>query len=307
MPFDLGEDLHVTKDTIGQQQLNKILTKLRRLGTKIENFAIKRWVTYSPLIDVHNTDVTAGVADEATDDYDESSAPLMYFRYPPEGGTVRAYDLVHTTMGTVPSDAFYHNTTKFGGGCQFDGAFNFKIDSHAWFNVTDKIAIGGWIRPKAFTGAEQVLVIKDQQYKMVINASANTIEASVYISGSWGNAVTYAYTPDTFIDIWMDWDGTTLELWVNNAMVDSEGRAGTLNTTSNNVGLAGTPAGGSRVADGTIMSWWTLVNESVANVSGWLAGHLAGVLDTEQALEITTMPLYMEGPLPDAYEGMFTG
>ena len=189
----------------------------------------------------------------------------------------------------------------------FDGNFNFKINSHDWFNVTDKISIGGWIYPKAFTGAEQILLIKDQQYKIVINASSNTIEASVYISGAWGNAVTYSFTPETFVDLWMDWDGTTLELWVGASMVDSESRSGTLNTTSNDVGIGGTPAGASRVANGTRMAWWSLVNESVANVSNWLTRHLAGELRTSQALEITTMPLYMENPLPDAYDGMCIG
>lgn len=307
MPFDVGDDLHFSKDTVGQQALNKILTKLRRMGNKIEDFAVRRWVTYSPLIDVHNTEIVAGVADEDIDEYSAGHAPAIYTRYPPAAGTVRSYDLVHTTVGTIPLDAFDASTIKFGAACEFDGAFNFKIDSHAWFNVTNKIAIGGWIRPKAFTGAEQVIFIKDQQYKIVINASANTIEASVYISGAWGNAVTYNYTPDTWIDIWMDWDGTTLELWVGGSLVDSESRSGSLNTTSNDVGIAGTPAGGSRVASGTLMAWWSIVNESVANVSNWLTRHLAGELRTSQALEITTMPLYMQGPLPDAYEGMFIG
>ena len=86
MSFDLGDDLHVAKDTIGQKQINKILTKLQRLIGKIEDFAVRRWVTYSPLIDVHDTEVTSFVADTASDDYNRSNAPAMYTRYPPAAG-----------------------------------------------------------------------------------------------------------------------------------------------------------------------------------------------------------------------------
>lgn len=305
--FRIGDKLHITKEGLARPELNKILTALAGVSSRLEDFAVKHWVTYSPLLDIHDTSVVAGISDVDSQETSDDEGINSYSRFVPAAGTVKAYDLTHTTVGTIPNTAFQHSERKFAGGCKFDGNFNFKIDNDALFNVTDKIAIGGWIKPQAFTGSEQVIFIKDSQYKMVINANSNTIEASVFISGSFGTPVTYTYTPGTFIDVWMDWDGTTLELWVGGTLEDSESRSGTLNTTTNDFAFGGTPAGGSRVANNTVMSWWTAVNESVANVSNWLTNHVNGILNTSEADEITTMPLYMEKPMPDAHEGLFVG
>lgn len=299
--IDLGEDLHRSRKQIGNEILNRILTKMQKLGTKIEDYAVRHWITYSPLIDTHDIEILTDPDVEETEIGEFGNSYGMTKLIPT---TAYPYDGVHSTVG-AGSFTFPFTGKKFGAGAQTDGTINIKIDHYADFNVTDKISFGGFFYLKAFTGAEQVVFVKDQQYKLVINANSNTLEASVYISGSWGTAVTYAFTPNTWADVWVCWNGTNLKLYINGTLQDTESRSGTLNTTTNAIGLLGTAAGGSRCASGTKFAWFSVLHEDVSNITDWLTKHNTGTLITEGASEIVTIDgMDKITPTPNATLGL---
>ncbi len=215
----------------------------------------------------------------------------------------KSYPLIHTTVGGALEFPSHNGLNKFGGGGRFSGSNYITIDNHSRLNPTDEISIGGQMLLKHGAGIQEILV-KDQQYKLELNSS-DVLEASVYISGSWGTVASFDISAllDTFHDYWLTWKSPNLKLIVDGTTQGTATRTGTLNTTTNKLGIGARGDGTNKIVDDSIFAWISLLHKEVS--ASWLADHGNGILDTDGTnIEITTIPMVGdERPLP---EGSFS-
>ncbi len=207
---------------------------------------------------------------------------------------VNVYPLLHTKNGT---GTMLGTGRKFQGGWTTDGSYYQSIASASRLNPTTNIGIVGWLRIPSGTTSGKI-VFKSTQYNLEISA-ANTISFNVNSK----TPVNGTFTSDTWFHIACTYHSTNgQKLYINKVLVDSDSDNGTINSSSNDLGLFGTPSGTILLPNNSVIAHLSILNGEPS--SSWITDHYNGILDTQANQEILTIPFVAhDNPKPDCSVG----
>lgn len=209
--------------------------------------------------------------------------------------SVSLYPLTHTTTGTL---SFPGSNGKFGCRCDFSGSSYITITTDSTLNPTTQISIALWIYSPA-TSADGIIVRKNNQYELKFT-SGNGISWRIYSGGAWKTALTTTFTPNTWTHIAATYKSTSSgqKLYKNASLVASDSDTGSINTTSNNLGI-GSDAGTATVVNLTRMAVITMLSSEAS--STWITNHMDGLIDMSSYTEMTNIPMNGDAsPQPNA-------
>lgn len=295
---DISDYLQTTS-TLSRADLNKILEALQQIRPKIEQDAGKEFVAVSNALRKRTLSVTRSDGPhESITTTDRLRETIHFKRKKPL--TVNSYPLVHTTTGTLTFPTAGH---KLGGNGVFSGSSYITVTDQTRLNITDEISVGLWIKPPT-ASADGLIFSKNNQYQLKLQAT-NQIAWRTYSGGAWRTALTYTYTPGSWIHVMASYKSTSSgqKLYINGTLNSSDGLTGALGTSVNDLKIGGD--GTSNVPNTTAFSWLTALHKEVS--SGWVTDFQANnLIDTSGTnIEIMTIPfLGTEEPQPDATSGL---
>lgn len=295
---DISDYLQTTS-TLSRADLNKILEALQQIRPKIDKDASKEFVALSNALRKRTlTVLRSGGPDVSVTTSDRLRESIYMKRKKPT--TVNSYPLIHTTTGTITYPVAGH---KLGGNGVFSGSSYITATDQVRLNVTDEISVGLWIKPPA-ASADGLIFSKNNQYQLKLQ-NPNQIAWRTYSGGAWRTAITYAYTPASWVNIMASYKSTSSgqKLYVNGSLNTSDALTGALGTSVNDLKIGGD--GTSNVPNNTAFSWLTALHKEVS--SGWVTDFATNnLIDTSGTnIEITAIPfLGTEEAQPDATSGL---
>jgi chitodextrinase len=170
-------------------------------------------------------------------------------------GLVAAYDF-NAGSGTTVSDVSGNGNTgtivnatwttagKFGGALSFNGTnAQVVINDSASLHLTSAATLEAWVNPSsALTGWQDVIYKPlDNFFLEASSSNGNKPGTGVLLTSSaeplaYGSA---ALTASTWTHLAMTYDGTTLKIYVNGALVTSTTQTGTITTSTNALQIGG--------------------------------------------------------------------
>jgi hypothetical protein len=174
-------------------------------------------------------------------------------------GLVAAYGF-NETSGTTVTDASGNNNTgtlgngvtrstqgKFGSALVFNGASFVTIPPAASLNLTTGMTLQAWVYPTATPTNWSTVLLKEQPGALVygLYAGSPTNRPSIYCnistssSGEQGFAGPSALPLNTWSHLAGTYDGATLRLYVNGAVVASQAFTGSIVTSTGAVRIGG--------------------------------------------------------------------
>lgn len=218
---------------------------------------------------------------------------LTYIREIPS--QVNVYPLQHTKNGT---GNIITTGRQFEGGWQTTGSYYQSIANATRLNPTTNIGIVGWLRiPSGATSGK--IVFKDTQYNLEISA-ANTLSFNVNSK----TPVTATFTDDTWFHFAATYASAASgqKIYINGSLIDSDAETGSISTSSNNLGIFGSPSGTTLTPSNTVIAHLSILAGEPSSI--WVTNHYNGILDTNAETEITTIPFVAhDNPKPDASVG----
>lgn len=217
---------------------------------------------------------------------------MTYIRQIPS--IVNVYPLQHTKNGT---GSILTTGRKFEGGWATDGSYYQSIASASRLNPTTNIGIVGWLRIPSGTTSGKI-VFKSTQYNLEISA-ANTISFNVNSK----TPVNGTFISDTWFHVACTYHSSNgQKIYINKVLTDSDSEVGSINSSSNDLGIYGTPAGATLLPSNAVLAHLSIVNAEFT--SGWITNHYNGILDTQTNQEILTVPFVAhDNPKPDCSVG----
>ena len=144
-PHDFADDLTRSSKTLSQDLIYKLILAYQKSLEHTENDIIEDQFVYSPLIDLHDTEITFNqTAINETDFTNHINGPRPYFIKKPT--TIRSYSLVHdlTNAGGLTYETLANS--KFRGGVITDGASWFQINHHSSLTPAAGMVITFWLK-----------------------------------------------------------------------------------------------------------------------------------------------------------------
>jgi hypothetical protein len=170
-------------------------------------------------------------------------------------GLVAAYDF-NAGSGTTVSDvsgngntgtivnATWTSTGKYGGALSFNGTnAQVVINDSASLHLTSAVTLEAWVNPSsALTGWQDVIYKPLDNYFLEASSSNGNKPGTGVLLTSSAEPLAYgsaALTASTWTHLAMTYDGTTLKIYVNGALVTSTTQAGTITTSTNALQIGG--------------------------------------------------------------------
>ena len=178
---------------------------------------------------------------------------------PPLTGLVAAYSFGEGA-GTVVADASGNNNTgtlasgvtwttqgRFGSALVFDGASFVTVPSATSLNLTTAMTLEAWVYPTSTTSKWSTVVMKEQPSEFVYSlyASSPNKRPNVYYNTSTsssserGSAGTSALPLNAWSHLAGTYDGVSLKIYVNGALVGSQAVNGTIATSISPLRIGG--------------------------------------------------------------------
>jgi len=170
-------------------------------------------------------------------------------------GLVAAYDF-NAGSGTTVSDVSGNGNTgtivnatwttagKFGGALSFNGTnAQVVINDSASLHLTSAVTLEAWVNPSsALTGWQDVIYKPLDNYFLEASSSNGNKPGTGVLLTSSAEPLAYgsaALTASTWTHLAMTYDGTTLKIYVNGALVTSTTQTGTITTSTNALQIGG--------------------------------------------------------------------
>ena len=162
-----------------RKDINRILSLIHDItAQEPEDEGLQERICISSNVKLRTTSVVFGAANLLGLTYRDRFSSVFRKVIP---STVYAYDLTHTTTGSL---TFTSNDTKFGGAGTFDGSSYITITDHARMD-TSKVSLGGWFYLPATDASDvsaQNLIGKGSSFQLTIDphaTAANQLRAIV--------------------------------------------------------------------------------------------------------------------------------
>ena len=245
-------------DKSSRRDINKILSLIHDLvAQEPESEGLQQRICFTPHVKLRTSTVTFGSTTVSnTDDRDIQN--FVFRKKIPN--TVKAYQLSHTTTGTLTFDM---SDTKYGGAGTFDGSSYISITDHVDLEPTS-ISFGGWFYLPATASSDTASqsIISKGVYELTIDphaTAANQLRATVSVFGESDllletgavlqtedsqtivgdtiidQEVTYAFNPNAWNHIWVTFGSNGLNLYLNNSLVATNSSTGTIQTNTDNL------------------------------------------------------------------------
>lgn len=299
---DFGEDL--SRSNLPLELIAKLMTQAQQNNIPLEEDIVIDYCTMSPLQDIHNITTTIGQVDAEPQETAEHLASTAMFRRVPESPF--PYDLVHTLNGSGLT--FPTADRKHGARVDFDGSSYITIGHNSTImDVTAK----GWNLflhlPATESGdALQYIFRKGTAYSLHVRAHSDAANTLRYTAVHGGSSVTfdYTYTPGTWFHVGIKDDAGSQEIWIDETSEDTDTVAGASDTNTTDFSIGADAGGSNPIKSGSRMAWFSWFNYALTKSLS--DGHNNGILDTNTAKEITTIPFWGNvNPQPDATPGIF--
>ena len=162
-----------------RKDINRILSLIHDItAQEPEDEGLQERICISSNVKLRTTSVVFGAANLLGSNLRDRFSSVFRKVIPT---TVYAYDLTHTTTGSL---TFTSNDTKFGGAGTFDGSSYITITDHARMD-TSKVSLGGWFYLPATDASDvsaQNLIGKGSSFQLTIDphaTAANQLRAIV--------------------------------------------------------------------------------------------------------------------------------
>jgi hypothetical protein len=147
-------------------------------------------------------------------------------------------------------------TGKFGGALRFDGRNDYvTVPDAAQLDLRNAITIEAWVRPGRAGGVWRSIAIKEHgknlDYGLYSNAGADGATGYLYTDHESKVASASELARDRWSHVAMTWDGSTMRLYVNGALVKSSPMKGALATSAGALRIGGNQVWG-EFFEGTI-------------------------------------------------------
>ena len=163
-------------------------------------------------------------------------------------GLVAAYDF-NAGSGTTVSDVSGNGNTgtivnatwttsgKLGSALSFNGTnAQVTINDSASLHLTNAVTLEAWVNPSsALTGWQDVIYKPQDNYFLEASSSNGNKPGTGVLLTSSAEPLAYgsaALTANTWTHLAMTYDGTTLKIYVNGALVTSTAQSGTMTTST---------------------------------------------------------------------------
>lgn len=219
-----------------RKDINRILSLIHDItAQEPEDEGLQERITISSNVKLRTSNVTFGSTDVSNTDTLNKETTMFRKSIP---SIVSAYDLIHTTTGTLTFPVDNH---KLGGGALFNGSSFITISDNNSLDTTTGLSFGGWFYLPATDIGDvsfQNILDKGTAYSLTIDphaTAANQLRGIVGISGTNYN-VTGTFTPNTWNHIWITWGSPNLKLYINNTLTATNTSAnGTMTVNSTDV------------------------------------------------------------------------
>ncbi len=136
------------------------------------------------------------------------------------------------------------NQRKIGSALSFNGTnAQVIINDSASLHLTNAVTLEAWVNPSsALTGWQDVIYKPQDNYFLEASSSNGNKPGTGVLLTSSAEPLAYgsaALTANTWTHLAMTYDGTTLKIYVNGALVTSTAQSGTMTTSTNPLQIGG--------------------------------------------------------------------
>jgi len=266
----------------------------------------------SPLVDIHDLKVEAGVSGTETDDFnDHIGSQIGYRKIIP--ALVHSDPLIYdfTNIAAIifgqPDES---PGTRFGGAAfgPDDNNSRVTISHDTFLKPTDFVSIPFWIYFDSAPGStgyvtrfgsdatEPYRISLSNTGELIITfelTGGAVILSAGILSVGWHHIVAAAKSGEQ-------------KLFVNKIETDNDSVVGTLKTAATDLGIFNHPAGGSHLGEDNGISWLSIIHGYVPDVSNWIDNDFEGIRDVSTLEELLCLPFTNdERPQSPMTSGLF--
>lgn len=312
---DYSDDL--SRSDLTYEDIARLLTAQQQQNSPLEDDVTPDYGTVSPLEDIHDVPVIAGLADLEKEEVVDQLQEILYSRRIVESPF--PYDLVHTTVGT--GFTFPDSGKKHAGRISDNADTHIKIDHDAVDNKIEmgsaSFAVAFWII-KTSTGTYGIATKRDIANTTnagieiwvdgtTINVRLSDGTNTVLLSGSDA-----ALNDGAFHSVIVNIPNTgNLELFIDNVSqaTQTRGSVASINNTRDVIIAARDNAG--TIQDKLLgdFAWFVWKKTEIYSSAQRADFHTNGILDlsASASVEVITIPGSVnENPMPNATPSLFT-
>ena len=160
-----------------------------------------------------------------------------------EGSGTTVSDASGTGNNGTTSSTTWSTSGKYGGALSFNGTTaRVNVPNSSSLQLTSAMTLEAWVNPSATTSKWRDVIYKgnDNYYLEVTSSNSSKPAGGGTFAGTNANAYgTAALTANTWSYLALTYDGATLRLYVNGALVGSQARTGATATSTSQLQIGG--------------------------------------------------------------------